>query len=565
MAQQASTILDPVQSSPTVLKRIPTRWAVAGGVLVIAFLPLLLAHGRQLWLRPHYQFFPLALVGAAVLAWPALTEGPRTRAGSTARTMSFGLVGLSWLLLAGAVVMDSPWAASVACLILLAAAPLGIGGWPYLRALLPALGFLLLVIPPPFGMDSRLVSALQTLTAKASSHILDYINVFHYMEGNVVVTSGKRYMVEEACSGIHSLFSIVACTLFYALWAHVHWFRAICLLVAAVFWVMVQNTFRVVMIAYVGSRWGWDLSAGWPHYALDFVLFGCSLLLLASTDRFLRFLGESFSWRDETRAFAGKSSNRPSAAVDRGAPIQWLPAGLLGGAFAVLAVPQLADLVLGLSSTVSGSYATSINKYNEFTVDTLPATIAGWKQAENKKPFETRDSGHTLGEFSRTWNYEKNGRMLVVSFDYPFPIWHDLRGCYHANGWTTDEDHAFQTHLSGHEAPFDCWWVTYSQPFERHAYLWFTEFDQAGEPVAPALTREEFRWKPRLDAFRQSWQRVLGMGGGAAPRNSAILQVQVFAAGYEPLTADQQGDIEKFFTQAADQLRKRCVAVQNNG
>src|SRR5690242_8669232 len=112
MAQQVTTILDPVRTAPTALKRIPTRWAVAGGVLVMAFLPLLLAHGRQLWLRPHYQFFPLALIGAAVLAWPALTEGPRTRAGATARTFSFGLVGLSWLLLAGAVVMDSPWAAS---------------------------------------------------------------------------------------------------------------------------------------------------------------------------------------------------------------------------------------------------------------------------------------------------------------------------------------------------------------------------------------------------------------------------------------------------------------------
>src|SRR3954462_13689951 len=106
MAQQATTILDPVRSAPTVLKRIPTRWAVAGGVLVLAFLPLLIAHGRQLWLRPHYQFFPLALVGAGVLAWPGLSAGPRTRPGPTGRAASVALVGLCWLMLAAAVVID---------------------------------------------------------------------------------------------------------------------------------------------------------------------------------------------------------------------------------------------------------------------------------------------------------------------------------------------------------------------------------------------------------------------------------------------------------------------------
>src|SRR3954471_9880340 len=115
MSQQAPSVLDPVRSAPAALRRIPTRWAVAGGVLALAFLPLLIAHGRQLWLRPHYQFFPLALVGAAVLAWPALRDGPRSRPRPTGLAVSYALAGLSWLLLAAAFVYESPWLASVAC------------------------------------------------------------------------------------------------------------------------------------------------------------------------------------------------------------------------------------------------------------------------------------------------------------------------------------------------------------------------------------------------------------------------------------------------------------------
>ena len=41
-------------------------------VPLVAHLPLLLTHARALWLRPHYQFFPLVLLGAGILAWQRL-------------------------------------------------------------------------------------------------------------------------------------------------------------------------------------------------------------------------------------------------------------------------------------------------------------------------------------------------------------------------------------------------------------------------------------------------------------------------------------------------------------
>ena len=45
------------------------------GVIVAAHLPLLLLHAENLWDKPHYQFFPIVLVGAGFLAynrWPGL-------------------------------------------------------------------------------------------------------------------------------------------------------------------------------------------------------------------------------------------------------------------------------------------------------------------------------------------------------------------------------------------------------------------------------------------------------------------------------------------------------------
>ena len=47
------------------------HWEVLAIVLVIAFalVPFLIQHALWLWQRPHYQFFPVVILGAAVLAY----------------------------------------------------------------------------------------------------------------------------------------------------------------------------------------------------------------------------------------------------------------------------------------------------------------------------------------------------------------------------------------------------------------------------------------------------------------------------------------------------------------
>src|SRR5439155_1376873 len=88
-------------------------------------------------------------------------------------------------------------------LALPAALPQAAGGRKLVRAVLPAIVLLLLVIPPPFGLDNRLVNGLQTLTSKCGNYILDYLGVLHLPSGNLIEVAGKRYFVEEACSGIN--------------------------------------------------------------------------------------------------------------------------------------------------------------------------------------------------------------------------------------------------------------------------------------------------------------------------------------------------------------------------
>ena len=56
------------------------------------------------------------------------------------------------------------------------------------------------------------------LTAKITGSLLDLVPVAHVMSGHVIEVSGKRLLVEEACSGVHSLFSVLTSAFFFLLW-----------------------------------------------------------------------------------------------------------------------------------------------------------------------------------------------------------------------------------------------------------------------------------------------------------------------------------------------------------
>ena len=131
-----------------------------------------------------------------------------------------------------------------------------VGGARLFRAALPAWLLLWLIIPPPFELDRQLILWLQSLTTRWASAVLDFLGQYHVLAGNVVEIGGRRLFVEEACSGVNSLFSAAACTLFFVFLVRRPPLHAALLLAASVGWVLAANVVRVAGIAYVLARWG---------------------------------------------------------------------------------------------------------------------------------------------------------------------------------------------------------------------------------------------------------------------------------------------------------------------
>jgi exosortase len=519
---------------------------VAGIVLAAAILPLLAAHARQIWLRPHYQFFPLALLGSGVLAYLRLRDlGPLAR-GSRAASGLF--LGLAWVLLAAATALYSSWLGAVASLILLAALLYTFGGARLFRRALPCWLLLWLAVPPPLELDRDLILALQSLTALWASAVLDLFGVFHVMAGNVVEIDGRRLLVEEACSGVNSLFSLLACTLFLAFLTRRSAGRTVLLLAVAVFWVLAANVGRVVVVVVLETRWGLPVSGGWRHEVLGLLCFGLAVALLWSTDQLLTFL---------LAPAAGQAETAPPPADTAGTPPGRRPPwGLaLAAAVAFLPLAVAHQALYGLPGGTGGQHEAS--SLGALDAGALPDRLAGWKCEDFRA--ESRRPGSAFGEFSRTWTYRNGRQTALVSLDYPFPSWHDLTRCYTGQGWRLERQ-AVHAREGGAEGFVE---VRLSKPSFRSGYLLFCQMDGSGRPLEPRPGGARLSLYRHESAFRR-WQERLGGAEGLAPADppGPVYQLQVFVESYAPLTGDEERKVRELLEEVSRGLGRHGPEAQ---
>ena len=88
------------------------------------------------------------------------------------------------------------------------------------------------------------------------------------MSGTVLQLQGRDFFVDEACSGIVSVMSVIAVGAIWVVWTNRTLLHAVLLLMLGVMWAVLMNVARITAIAIAHDRWQYDLSTGWQHDAL---------------------------------------------------------------------------------------------------------------------------------------------------------------------------------------------------------------------------------------------------------------------------------------------------------
>ncbi len=558
--------------------------AAAFGLVALGMAPLTAVYFRNLWAQKHYQFFPVLIAAVAMLLvsrWktervevasapanededyervrrPVSTFWPRVRP-----LAALSIIGLGIAIEFAAIWAFhpvTPWGGYLGLLVAGFGMVIYVGGSRPV-SLVPAWALMALILMPPENKDDQLITYLQQRTASFTSLLLDFLGVDHVREGVIIEIASKKLFVEEACSGVQSLFSLLAVAAVLAVWHSRSIVHMVLLFVSAVAGAGAINVLRTVSIVYGLDQLGIDLLGEPQHSILGTVVFMIALAWLLCCDAFLTFLIRPIDIADSqmsgnvwvilwNRVIAGfRWGAEPAPRVSRGPVVRFLCAAALlviavsGGALAVASTRAVvASQQPGANPLLAPvDEGQVLGKFSTLNKESLPAEFEGWTQVT----FEAveRKESNAFGEHSKVWVYSTPFGLATLSVDYPFRGWHDLRVCYEGAGWISSETETSVT--AGGHGVIDVTQFGLQKYSGESAVVVFAAMNEKLEPVP---SREG---GGAAQTFANRVQKAIT----ATDNMDVIAQFQILAQPRRPLKADDLADIHRHL----NLLRTRLV------
>lgn len=508
----------------------------------IGFIPLLWLFFRLSWNRPAYQFFPLALVGAGLLAQRAFKQSENQIDGGKLWLTRL-LVGVAGLIFLLANYFWSPWLGFIAFLLWIIAALWGLGGKPVFKAFLPVVLMLLIILPPPLGWDQTLVLWLRSVAVDASSALLDCLRVTHVRDGNILMLPGKKLLVEEACSGINSFILCNACCLFWVLWRRRSLWWLLLAMPATSLFVVLGNVIRITIGTAADYYWHLNLLSGWRHETFGLVLLIVYWGLILSVDQLLVFSTRPVRSRRARLAALRRLAAQPPPPPPL--PVEPWTGSVFGFRFAGVILAVLGLGVFAAHLFAGGRHG--LTPLPNFSVParelklSMPAQLAGWQRINSDIGDQTLIE--TLGVHSTLWHFQHLGSEAVVAVDYPLEGFHNVKACYVGTGWQVlNEEELF---LRQNQQDLQTVRLTLEKAL-RHAVVYHSVFDAHGNWLSPPKS-------------------LGGRLANSSGPNQTGYRVQLITGGYSPLSGAAMTSAEELFFQARQALVPQLVEQLRKG
>ncbi len=285
--------LAPRASVLDALAPLKTWWPIVLGLLVL-YVPTYWGMAHGLWNSDDYAHGPIVLIVTLYLIWQQRAVFMRDAGVPPARAetaagwalLGFGLlvyaVGRSQDILLMEVGSQIPVILGVLFITL---------GLSAARALWFALFFLLFMVPLPGFLVDAVTGPLKQYISVIAEQVL-YAAGYPIARSGVVLTVGQyQLLVADACSGLHSMFSLSAMGLLYLyLMQRTSVARNLIIMAAIIPIAFAANIVRVMVLILVTYHLGDEAGQGFLHGFAGIMLFVIGLLFLFVLDWVLGFI-----------------------------------------------------------------------------------------------------------------------------------------------------------------------------------------------------------------------------------------------------------------------------------
>ncbi len=156
-------------------------------------------------------------------------------------------------------------------------------GWQTLQVLRFPMFFLLFMVPLPSILLIATSFKMKLMAAGLATNLLSAMGMAVTQAGSTIYTPTISVVVDDTCSGLRSLISLIALA---TLWTSLmppsskRWHR-LTIVAAAIPIALAANMVRILTLILLSAIYGPSVAQGFVHYGSGIVVFGVALLALA--------------------------------------------------------------------------------------------------------------------------------------------------------------------------------------------------------------------------------------------------------------------------------------------
>jgi len=317
----------------------------------------------------------------------------------------------------------------------LAGLTLTLFGWKMLRLVIFPIGFLLFMVPLPGVLIEKISFNMKLMAAQAATNLVEVFGIVALREGSIIHIETGTLVVDDVCSGLKYLISLMA---FAALYAHISaakWWGKALLFALSVPIAFIANVARVALMVVAGYAINVEATQAWYfHDFFGFLLFIFAFVILFIVESIL--IGELRFGRRKEKAASAEAAAEESGdeSADRKAEVVRLSSRLQGTVLSVLVVAAVLSVYFAWPRGTAAATG---------TLQAIPLTLGDWQGTDYRMDSRVYEILGTEEVISRSYRHADGERtsMVIVMAQQARRRSHPPEQClrgegYHIAGWS---------------------------------------------------------------------------------------------------------------------------------